>query len=244
MHQVWPTAATVDEDALRALYAMPSVERPYVRTNFVSSLDGSAQGPDGRSGSLNTPTDQRLFALQRALCDVVFVGAGTVRAEGYRAVELNAEQQRVRALAGLDGVPPLAVVSRSLRLDPALADVARSGRVIVVTGAAGAAEPLAEAGIEVIRAPGPGGVDLVKALHRLGELGLRRVLCEGGPTLHRQLVAAGLVDDVCLTTVGTMVGGAGSRILHGPPVEARFGLAHLLIDDDGTLFARWQAQGG
>ncbi|RYY44004.1 MAG: pyrimidine reductase family protein, partial [Actinomycetales bacterium] len=40
-----------------ALYAYPDVDRAWVRVNFVSSVDGSAQGADGVSGMLGTDAD-------------------------------------------------------------------------------------------------------------------------------------------------------------------------------------------
>lgn len=245
MREVWPTSRPLDETALAALYRMPPPERPSVRTNFVSTLDGSVQGPDGRSGTINTGTDIELFALQRALCDAVLVGAGTARTEGYRAVELSAAQHGARSAAGLTGVPPLVVVSRSLRLDPGITgdpDATAAGQVIVVAAAAGDAGRLTEAGVEVLRCPGRSGVDLRKALALLHDRGLTRVLCEGGPTLHRQLLADDLVGEVCLTLVGEMVAGLGARVTHGPAVSARFELAHLLVDGEGTLFGRWLAR--
>ena len=73
--------ARVTAAELADLYAFP--HRRWVRSNFVSTLDGSAVGADGLSGSINTPADNRVFALQRSLCQAVLVGAGTVRAEGY-----------------------------------------------------------------------------------------------------------------------------------------------------------------
>ena len=50
------------------------VGRRWVRSNFVTTLDGSGVGADGRSGTINTPADNRVFALQRGLCDAVLVG--------------------------------------------------------------------------------------------------------------------------------------------------------------------------
>jgi len=255
VQQVWPpwtpranepgepvptgTGAISDADVQR-LYRMPDDASLFVRTNFVSSLDGSVSGSDGRSGTINTPTDVRLFGWLRAFSDLVLVGAGTVRAEGYRAVQLTDDQRAVREAAGLTGVPTLVVVSRSLKLDPAIAHAADAGQVIVITGAVGDDADLISAGVEIMRAPGPGGVDLRRALGWLSDRGLSRVVCEGGPSLHRQLLADDLVDEVCVTLVAQIIGGFGPRLVDGPPVSASFSLGHLLVDDDGTLFGRWR----
>ena len=112
----------------------PGRRAAWVRTNFVASLDGSISGPDGRSGSINTPSDQRVFALHRALADVILVGAQTVRTEGYRAVDLADWQREVRKREGLADFPTLAIVTGSLDLDPALATPAHPhGPVVIIT---------------------------------------------------------------------------------------------------------------
>ena len=92
-----------------------------MRSNFVMSLDGSVQGPDGRSGSINTESDHRVFALQRALVDAVLVGANTARLEGYRAIDLEPWQLRIREQEGLAPYPTLVIISASADLDPVIA---------------------------------------------------------------------------------------------------------------------------
>ncbi len=239
--RVWPDRAEAEtDDDLASWYRMPDPPAgSYLRTNFVATIDGSTQGADGRSGTINTPVDQWLFAVQRALADVVLVGAGTARAEGYRAVELTERQLALRVAAGLSDRPPvLVVVSRSLRLDPLLRSAA-GGPVIVLCGVAGNTEPLESAGVEILRSPGPGGVDLRRAIGILADRGLGRILCEGGPTLHSRLLDEGLVDEICLTTTARVGGGLGRRVADGPEVVTEFDLAHLLVAADHTVFARW-----
>src|SRR5665647_3054738 len=83
---------TMDSDALALAYAYPELsgQQSWVRANFISSLDGAATGGDGRSGSINTGADRDVFGLLRALSDVILVGAGTARIEGYRRATVRA----------------------------------------------------------------------------------------------------------------------------------------------------------
>ena len=91
----------VDDTALRALYAYPDdLSRPWMRINFVSSLDG-AVAVEGRSGALGSPADKKVFGLLRELADVILVGAGTVRAENYGGARTS-EALRVRREDGPD----------------------------------------------------------------------------------------------------------------------------------------------
>ena len=79
----WTSRLSELSDAdLDELYAVES--RPWLRVNMISTVDGAATGPDGRSGGINNAADKRVFDTLRRLCDAVVVGAGTARDEGYR----------------------------------------------------------------------------------------------------------------------------------------------------------------
>lgn len=89
---------------------------------------------------------------------------------------------------------------------------------------------------------GPDGrADLPALLSSLHSEGVRALLCEGGPTLHGALQAAGLVDELFLTIAPKLTGGEAPRILEGPalPETAKLELAWLL-EQDGELFARYR----
>lgn len=241
----------VDETRLSELYRHPRPAGAGVclRSNFVASLDGSITGADGRSGSLTTPADAQVFALHRAHADAVLVGAGTVRAEGYRAIDLAPRQRELRAAEGLADFPTLVVVSGRLELDPQIARPASGpgGPVVVITteraGAGGG--PLTDAGVEVV-ALGEEAVDLDRLIGWLAAAGLGRVLCEGGPRLHRDLLAAGLVDELSLTLAPVVVGGRGQRSTSG---DLLGGAGHfvpqlVLVADDGTVLTRYGRASG
>lgn len=234
----------VSADALATIYRHEPADeegRIRLRTNFVSTLDGSISGADGRSGSINTPSDHYVFALHRALSDAILVGAGTVRAEGYRAVDLADWQRDLRAAEGLSAYPTLMIVSASGRVDPAVATPAAGpgGPVCLITTdrADGPLDELREAGVDVVRLPGE-SVLLPTVATLLAERGQSRVLCEGGPQLHRDLLAADLVDEVSLTLSPMMVAGDGRRSTRGPalPDPRHFGLHQALHAEDETLF--------
>lgn len=237
----------LDDAALVELYRYPDDGRRRLRTNFVSSLDGSVQGLDGRSGGLGTSSDSHVFALHRALADAIVVGASTARAEGYRAVDLRPWQRELRASLGLAPFPALVVVSASGRLNPGMAAPARGegGPVVVLTTGDAPDEalaPLRAAGVEV-RAEGE-SLDLTSALDRLAGEGWPRLLCEGGPGLHRALLAEGLVDELSLTLAPVVVGGEGLRSTSGPALGGAlpFELAFALHAADGTLFTSYRSQ--
>jgi riboflavin biosynthesis pyrimidine reductase len=225
-----------DRAELERLYAYPVSDRPWVRTNFVSTLDGAAYAGDGKSGSLGGPVDKDVFALLRSLADVIIVGAGTARTEGYEPVHADEVDAELRARLGLAPVPPIAVVSRRLDIPEAMVD---EGQLVITSAdALPAALDTLRASMEVL-ALGEGQIDWSAVLDVLAERGLHRVLCEGGPSLHGELVSLDLVDELCLTIAPVMSSGAAPRIAHSPSfVEHSMQLGHV-FDADGVLLTRW-----
>ena len=205
---------------LETLYAAPST--PWLRVNMVSTLDGAVTGESGRSGAISNDVDRRVFDLLRALADVVVVGAGTARVEGYRPADL-----------------PIVVVSRSGRLPEKLRGV-EPGRVILAT--CQHAPELAETR-ELLPAGdilllGSHRVDLSAMRRRLEERGFEHILCEGGPHLLRDLLDQGVVDELDATVVPRLVSGLHPRVTDGPPIDVPLRLSTLL-EEKGTLLGRW-----
>ena len=205
---------------LPELYAAPG--EPWLRVNMVATVDGAATGANGTSRSINNDVDQVVFDQLRQLADVLVVGAGTLRTEGYAPNRL-----------------PIVAVTRSGSVPPTLA-ACPPGQVLVATCAH--APQLARArellGDEHVLVFGSHRVDLGALRDQLVERGLRRILAEGGPHLLRDLLDQGCVDEIDTTIVPRVIGGTHPRILDGPPVDVPLRL-HTLLEQDGTLLARW-----
>lgn len=234
----------LDDDELAAWYDHPrDLDRAWVRANFVTSLDGAASGGDGLSGSLGGAGDQRVFHLLRAQADVVLVGAGTARAEGYRRARTAARWAALREREGLAPVPVVAVVSGSLDLPQSLLEPADDGGALLVvtssvTDPADVERVRRRLGQDAVLCAGEGDVDVADAIEQLAARGLRRVLLEGGPSLMNAVAAADRLDELCLTLTPQLVGGSSPRIAGGAPLTTRLRLAHLL-EADGSLLTRW-----
>ena len=235
----------LDDEALAEAYAYPRPGRTpvrWLRANMVSTVDGAAAGADGRSDSVSTPADRRVLRVLRALADVVLVGAGTARAEAYGPVRVRPALSPGREGRGQPPAPVLAVVSRSLDLDPSsqLFAAAAARTVVVTSHAAPAArrarlEPVAD-----LIVAGADEVNLSAALDALAARGLTRMLCEGGPTLLAALSAAGLLDELCLTLTPSLLGGSAGRILSGPTLGTPHDLRlAAVLEEDDTLLTRW-----
>ncbi|HTI34896.1 MAG TPA: pyrimidine reductase family protein [Miltoncostaea sp.] len=220
--------------------------RPGVRVNMVASLDGAIT-VEGRSGGLGGDADWRVFMALRALADVILVGAGTVRNEGYGPPRLDDEVQAARRERGQARLPRIAVVTRSLTLDwdsRFFAEAPDDARPLVLTCAAAPEDGRRRAAeVAELVVAGDDDVDVGEALARLGGQGVASVLCEGGPYLNRALAADGLLDELCLTVSPLLVGGAGPRMLAGAaPSPGGVPMAlHAAYEDEGFLFLRHRA---
>ncbi|TGD86522.1 pyrimidine reductase family protein [Mycolicibacterium sp. CH28] len=235
----------LDDDQLDEFYAYPTqLARCWVRGNAIASLDGGA-ATDGTSGGLGGAGDRRLFRVLRELADVIVVGAGTARAENYSGAQMTVAQRGNRQRRGQREVPPIALVTRSARLDhdmPVLTRTEVPPLVLTSEAAATDAQSLLGATAEVIACSGadPAEVELAVALGALADRGLRRVLCEGGPTLTGTFIEHELLDELCLTTAPTLVGGAAPRIATGHGhVLSRMRRQHVISDDEGYLYGRY-----
>lgn len=235
--RVWPDPASDLSDAdLLAHVRFPS-QRSWLRANFISSIDGAATR-DGRSGGLGDAADRRMFELLRYEADVVLVGAGTLRDEEYGAFRLSAEAAAWRTARGMPAHPVLALVSRSLALDPAspmFADAPVRPIVYTVASAPHDRRDALSRVADVVTA-GESDADLRAVREDLVARGLRRIHSEGGPHLFGALLAAGVVDALHLTLAPTLeVGGAGriARDALTAPVGAH--LASVLRSGDELL---------
>lgn len=202
----------------------PHGERPFLATNFAVTVDGRAT-IGGKSGPIGSDADTEMLVGLRGRFDAVMIGAGTMRVERY---------------GDLPGEQLLVLVSGRLDLPwdaPVFAD--ERGRVLVFTSSE-VEPPETAAAVEVVRHEDR--VDLAEALRCLRrEHGVRALLSEGGPRLHAELWALGLVDDLFLTIAPKLSGSEAPRILEGTPLPSIQTLElSWLLEDDGELFARYR----
>ena len=240
---LYPEPATVEITALLdelRLGERAGAERPYLVANFVASADGRATF-DGRSGPLGDDGDHEVFHGLREQVDAVLAGTGTLRAERYGRLVRTPKRVERRVARGLAPTPLLYIITRSGTLPadiPLLADPESS--VVVYTGAP--VEIEAEAQVEVVHVDPAELTPLTVLRHLRCELGVRSVLCEGGPTLFGALVHAGVVDELFLTLAPMLTGGGmGPSITeeHELPRPAELGLEWAL-ERAASLFLRYR----
>lgn len=211
-----PTAAVSVWDAYGEPRPVLPSGRPWLGLCMVASIDGSTV-LDGESRGLSSDTDREVLLTLRQAADLILVGAGTVRAEGYGVPKKPGQR--------------IGVVSQSGKVDPNLPLFASGAGFLVLP------EDAPETPIESVRA-GVGDLDFDLAVRRLPG-SPRFVQVEGGATLNGALTQADLIDEINITTSPQIVGGSGTRVTKGAaPTSHRFDLIGL-YEDDGFLFSRY-----
>jgi len=205
--------------------------RPYTLVNFVASVDGRVT-VDGRSRALGDAGDLAMLKALREHADAILVGTRTLAIERYGRI-LSGEDARARRLAA--GRPPQPLLCTLVRGGSLPLDIplfAEPGAEVVVFSAGSAASG-ADRNRENVRATvhyEPLAADparqLAAALATLYDrYGVRTLICEGGPTLFAALVAARLVDELCLTLASQLVAGAGAGSILPPQAAPGAGAA-------------------
>ena len=234
-----PEDGILDDRDLERAYGDEPVD--FLRVNFVASADGAAT-LSGRAGGLGSATDQKVLRLLRDRSDAILVGAGTVEAESYRPLRDDPARSKARTERGLSPVAPLVVVTRRLSLEPSDPVIAKAVAPTVIVTCANSDRQRRErlAAVTPVIVAGTDIVDLAAARVALAERGLRRLVCEGGPTLLGTALAAGIVDELCLTLSPMLTGPGAPRIVDGvlPIDPIRLELRHLL-EEEGYLFLRY-----
>jgi riboflavin biosynthesis pyrimidine reductase len=254
LRAAWSSAPPVGSDdpavtglieTLAEIYAHPDgggASQTWVRANMITSIDG-ASSVQGRSGGLAGIADKLVFGLLRSLADVILVGAQTARAEHYGLARVWPQLRQGRP------VPPIAVCTKQLTLDldsPLIQGNGGPRTILLTTGLAPADRvELASKTADVIIA-GDDEIPATAIVAKLAELGYRKILIEGGPTLLAQVSAAGLLDELCATISPLIEGGGAARMMVSKssqqPTARDFELK-VLLEDDGFLLARYIRQG-
>jgi 5-amino-6-(5-phosphoribosylamino)uracil reductase len=204
----------------------------FVRLNMITTITGATSGEDGTSETITSRTDRFVLGAIRRASDVVVVGAETVRAEGYLLP--RTARLAVVTSSGDLGAGKLSADGRADR-PPALV-LCPVSRVDEVRGLIG------DAPAEVVGVPSDSDrLSPESVVATVRALGLRRIVCEGGPALATQFVEAGIVDELCITVSPVL------EVARHPFVRlterVRTTVARMLVDDAGFSYLRLRVGG-
>lgn len=187
--------------------------RPYVLLSAAMSVDGHLDDSSPERLLLSNAADFDRVDQVRADSDAILIGATTLRRDNPRLLVNSPERRAQRVEEGRSEYPLKVTVTRTGDLAPDLKFWHHGGDKLVVT---------VDAAVEKVRARLEGLADVVSVgpeldwglvLDELGRRGVRQLMVEGGGTVHTQLMAQDLADEIHL---------AIAPLLVGQPEAARF----------------------
>jgi riboflavin biosynthesis pyrimidine reductase len=207
--------------------------QPRLYANFVASLDGvvsiSSEIQSNRMISLHSEADRFVMGLLRACADAILVGAGTMRASprtlwtAEHAYPVAATLYgKLRRSQGQPPRPTLAVLSGSGSVDPGHPALEEGALVLTSQGSAARLRRLLPRAATIQAVGDEAPVDLVAAVETLRRRGHELILSEGGPTTFGALIAAGLVDELFLTTSPLLAGRSPGAVRPALVEDAEF----------------------
>ncbi|MFJ9713437.1 dihydrofolate reductase family protein [Streptomyces sp. NPDC101234] len=189
---------------------------PHVLLSAAVSLDGYLDdtGPDRLL--LSSPADFDRVDEVRASVDAILIGAGTIRADNPRLLVNDPGRRAARVAAGKPEYPLKVTVTATGDLDPDANFWHTGGEKVLYTTDAGADRAAALGVAADIVALGA-DLDWRRLLEHLHDVrGVRRLMVEGGGTVHTQLLQQGLADEVQLVLAPLFVGDPKAPRLFGP----------------------------
>lgn len=191
-------------------------ERPYVLLSCAMSVDGHIDdGTPDRLMLSNEEDFDRVDAV-RASCDAILVGAGTVRRDDPRLLIRSQARRRERVARGLPPCPVKVTLSASGDLGPSSRFFTTGETEKIVYAASPSVGGLAArlGGVSsVVDAGDP--LDLGRVLADLAGRGVRRLMVEGGGSVHTAFLSGDLVDELQLVVAPFFVGDpAAPRFVH------------------------------
>jgi len=223
--------------------------RPYVVVNVAMSADGKISTRERRQVKISGAQDFSRVDQLKADSDAVMVGIGTVLADDPSLTVKSEECRTGRLNRGVDEHPVRIVVDSAARIPPeaALLHKGAGKRIIAVSRRADPKKIAALQSYATVIIAGENEVDLAILMDKLGDMGIRRVMVEGGGTLIAGLITAGLVNEI-YTFIGNMIiGGKDSPSFvdgEGFILESGFSRLDLLdmIRIENGVLLHWNVQ--
>lgn len=187
-------------------------ERPYTLLSCGMSIDGYLDNASKTRLMLSNDADFDRVDAVRAECDAILVGAGTVRSDNPRLMVRTRERLVARTGRGLPPTPMKVTVTERADLDPC-ANFFSTGDTEKLVYCASSNVSEAERRLSPVATVVDGGqpVEMRAMSEDLYSRGVRRLMVEGGGTVHTQFLTDDLADELHLVVAPFFVGDSRAR---------------------------------
>jgi len=222
--------------------------RPFVFINVAMTADGKIDTFARRGAAISSRRDKDRVDKLRAGSDAVMVGGRTLLDEDPKLTVKSEALREERVRRGLAPNPAKVGVVSEAKFDSHSKFLYEGGaRIVIFTTHRTSKEQLASLRshkhVKVFIHDGE-RVDLKKMMHTLHEMGIERLMVEGGSTLNFELIRMGLVDEISAyvapmvfggETAPTLAAGVGLERSDAIPLK----LAHVENWEDGGVLLQY-----
>jgi 2,5-diamino-6-(ribosylamino)-4(3H)-pyrimidinone 5'-phosphate reductase len=223
------------------------MNRPYVFINVAMTADGKIDTFERTGAAISSPRDKQRVDTLRAESDAVMVGGKTLLDEDPKLTVKSEILRAERVARGLSPNPVKVgiVTTANIKPNSAFLNAGPAGIVIFTTYQTSKDQLslLKSRGVNVY-VDDSERVNLMNALATLKELGINRLMVEGGATLNFELLNLGFVDEITAyiapmifggETAPTMAAGSGLKRSEAIPLK----LIHVENFDDGGVLLKY-----
>jgi 2,5-diamino-6-(ribosylamino)-4(3H)-pyrimidinone 5'-phosphate reductase len=224
-----------------------TMNRPFTFINVAVTADGKMDTIERRGAAISSARDKERVDRLRAESDAVMVGGRTLLDEHPKLTVKSEALRMERVARGLTPNPIKVgiVTDADIKPDSDFLNAGAARIVIFTTSQTSNAqmEFLRSRDVDVFVHESP-RVDLEKALETLHELGVKRLMVEGGGTLNFELLHLGFVDELSMYVAPMIFGGesaptaaAGSGVARGEAIPLK--LIESEVQEDGGVVLKY-----
>lgn len=226
------------------------MNRPYVFINVAMTADGKIDTFQRKGSAISSELDKERVDLLRSEADAIMVGGRTLLDEDPKLTVKSEALRAERVARGLLPNPIKVGVVTEARLNPD-SDFLKTGpaNIVIFTTrwtSKHHVSLLKSLGVDVY-VDDSEKVNLPKALETLKELGVERLMVEGGATLNFELLRLGLVDEINAYMAPMIFGGANApTMVSGPGFERSDAIPLNLVNvewwEDGGVVLKYSLE--
>ena len=226
------------------------MNRPFVFINVAMTVDGKIDTVQRRGAAISSAGDKERVDRLRAESDAVMVGGKTLLEEDPKLTVKSEALQAERVANGLSPHPIKVGIVTEARLKPDSQFLNEGPANIVIFTTRRTSKHhvslLKSRGVDVY-VDDSEKVNVPKALETLKQIGVERLMVEGGGTLNFELLRLGLVDEVTVYVAPLIFGGATAPTLAaGPGLERNKALPLQQVSaeawEDGGVLLRYRLE--
>jgi 2,5-diamino-6-(ribosylamino)-4(3H)-pyrimidinone 5'-phosphate reductase len=226
------------------------MNRPFVFINIAMTADGKIDTFERKGSAISSARDKERVDRLRAEADAIMVGGKTLLDEDPKLTVKSELLREERVARGLAANPIKVGVVTEARLNPDSKFLNEGPASIVIFTTRWTSKhhisQLKSRGVDVYVDESE-KVNLPRALETLKEIGVERLMVEGGATLNFELLRLGLVDEVTAYIAPMIFGGANAPTMAaGSGLERGEAIPLKLIDvehwEDGGILLKYRLE--